>query len=151
MSISGRAEDGRKDLILCCAGFGAASRLVTAIGNGDGTFQAPVESVPATGAFALVDWNGDGLADIVTATPSGTATIALGQKGGMFEVTRTVTAATQVVVARDFTGDQVPDVLLLTAQRRCCPPRAARRIAGNGYCYRAAVFEPQDSSGSGFQ
>lgn len=106
-------QDGKQDLVLCCSGFSAASRLVTALGNGDGTFQPPADSIPALGSFALMDWNNDGLQDVITPTPSGGVAVALGRAGGTFEVVHSRTAQGQALVAGEFTGDQLPDVLLL--------------------------------------
>jgi hypothetical protein len=71
--------DGKPDLAVGGEPIGSFSVL---LGNGDGTFQPPV-NVPAPGSGALVvgDFNGDGKADIAYAN-SGGSTIASGEFNG---------------------------------------------------------------------
>lgn len=67
------------------------------LGNGDGTFQPPIDVLPQFGPFAMADLNHDGLPDIVavveapstltTGTPA--FAIYLGQPNGTFVLTNT--------------------------------------------------------------
>ena len=53
----------------------------------------------------LSDWNGDGRADVITGTPAGMLTVALGQGNGSFAVDRSIPGTATVLVVGDFTGD----------------------------------------------
>jgi hypothetical protein len=54
------------------------------LGNGDGTFQAPVASIPINGTLAAADVNGDGKLDLVLQNGASTAQIYLGNGDGTF-------------------------------------------------------------------
>jgi hypothetical protein len=64
-------RDGKLDLVVSIAGGGANQLLQVFLGNGDGTFQAPVSATALGGAqpvaFALGDLNRDGILDAVAA------------------------------------------------------------------------------------
>ncbi len=109
--------DRRQDLVLCCAGFGVSGRIVIALGNGDGTFQPPRESVPSTPAFTLADMNGDGRPDLIAVSPAPALTVSLGQPNGTFEPSATFPLSSTPIglVAVDMTGDGRPDVLAVNA------------------------------------
>src|SRR5260370_22211288 len=51
--------------------------LVVLLGNGDGTFQAPLSLGPDGTSVAVGDFNGDGRLDLVVAFSSGTASVFL--------------------------------------------------------------------------
>jgi uncharacterized protein (TIGR03437 family) len=116
--VSGAAADlngdGRQDLVLCCAGSGAESRLLIAFGNGNGTFQAPIESIPGIGRFDLRDWSGDGRPDVIALTSEGALNVAYGQPNGTFLITRSTLGATeQTVIVADTNNDGILDAITL--------------------------------------
>jgi len=60
--------DGKLDLIVSAEGSATTGALEILLGNGDGTFLAPVEiQSGGTGPMAVGDLNQDGIADIITA------------------------------------------------------------------------------------
>jgi hypothetical protein len=87
------------------------------LGNGDGTFQAPIETdfngtISANGVLA--DFNGDGVLDLAYTTSTGVQSL-LGQPGGTFVLGPT-SPLTQVglgaVAAGDFNGDGKLDLVV---------------------------------------
>jgi hypothetical protein len=95
--------------------------VIVMLGNGDGSFQAPVRYADPNGPFglAVADVNGDGLPDVVTANSTGgTATVLLGKGDGSFEAPQAYASGTgpfSVAVA-DFNGDGLPDVVTTNVQ-----------------------------------
>jgi hypothetical protein len=94
------------------------------LGNGDGTFQAPVQHQPGgvtVRSFVVGDFNGDGKPDIVTsnnAPPYGapaTLTFLAGSGDGTFRGhTVTIGETATTLVAGDFRGDGKLDLVLET-------------------------------------
>jgi FG-GAP-like repeat len=103
-------KDGKTDLGV--GSIAPSDEFSVLIGNGDGTFRAPVSSpIFAIESVALVDINGDGFLDLVT-PEQGLSSIAvvLGNGKGQFGLPKTVnlsaTANTpHATVAADFNGD----------------------------------------------
>src|ERR1035438_4809239 len=76
--------DGKLDLAVDNPGSpGTVSML---LGNGDGTFQAPVNSAAGPGSHSLVvgDFNGDGKLDLAMGA-NGAVTVLLGNGDGTFQ------------------------------------------------------------------
>jgi hypothetical protein len=84
--------DGKPDLVIasCCESNGNGIVAVL-LGNGDGTFQAPVNYDAGGGAggvgqpLALTDLNGDGKLDIVAVNWGGSVGVLLGNGDGTFK------------------------------------------------------------------
>ena len=95
-------HDGKPDVVL--------SGVWAMLGNGDGTFQNPILSFAEATPMVIADINGDGEADVVAITNSGSVPVLLGNGAGRFMDVRTITLATpsdstSVGVAADFNGD----------------------------------------------
>jgi FG-GAP-like repeat len=70
--------DGKLDLAINIPGYCNGSCTTTLppttyllMGNGDGTFQAPVAAFPGYGPLAAADLNGDGKLDLVSLLATG--------------------------------------------------------------------------------
>jgi hypothetical protein len=98
-------NDGKLDLVVPGAVF---------LGNGDGTFQAPITVATTRGAqsLALGDFSGDGNLDL--AAGEGSLEILLGNGNGTFtrRVTIPVSSGTSTLVIGDFNADGKLDVAI---------------------------------------
>jgi hypothetical protein len=105
-------NDGKPDIVA----VGGANFVMVALGNGDGTFGAPISSLlplgpTHLGLIAIGDFNQDGNEDIAVSSAAGNnVAVAFGNGDGTFSGTITLpTAAGQIIVA-DFNGDGIPDL-----------------------------------------
>jgi hypothetical protein len=99
--------------------------LVTAnrsvlLGNGDGTFQAPLGFRPggAPKSVAVADLDGDSVPDLVTANAiSDDVSVLLGNGDGTFQAALAFAAgdAPQSVAVADLDGDSAPDLVTANA------------------------------------
>src|SRR5262249_62350933 len=88
------------------------------LGNGNGTFQAPIPSTvvgaPDADSVAVGDFNGDGRPDLAVADQLGdTVSLLLGKGDGSFAFPPAVYPAGQspsALAAGDFNGDGLPDL-----------------------------------------
>lgn len=101
--------DGKLDLAV--TDYGADAVLIL-IGNGDGTFQAPITEPVGNAPMALVtgDFNNDGKLDLVASNyGDGTVTLLLGNGDGTFTQASgspyAVGKGPAAMVAADFNGD----------------------------------------------
>jgi hypothetical protein len=116
--------DGKLDLVEVAhpepaGGAGSASGSVF-LGNGDGTFRAPISfavgSWPA--AVAVADFNHDGKMDLAVADAgNNTVTILSGNGNGTFAAQNTLNVSTgpYAVATADFNGDGKPDLVVAGA------------------------------------
>src|SRR5439155_1046926 len=105
--------DGKADLVV--ASLFSSTSVAVLLGNGDGTFQAPLNFVAGSGSrsVAVGDFNGDGKKDLAVANfDSDTVSVLVGNGDGTFRVAGTVLAhfhPSSLAVA-DFNGDHLPDL-----------------------------------------
>jgi hypothetical protein len=107
--------DGKLDIVV---GFNRSGQknLAVLLGNGDGTFQAPVplSSGPAPSGVTLADLNGDGKVDLVVGIPTkNLISVYLGNGDGTFGKTKDYVAkgfSPSNIAAFDFDGDGIPDL-----------------------------------------
>lgn len=105
-------HDGHLDVVLACdQGY-----VATLLGNGDGTFQAPVLSPSPAHAgyyFVLADLNGDGLPDLAFSVSPGGYAISLNTGGGQFGTPKiyNLTATPSEIMAGDVNGDGKQDLV----------------------------------------
>lgn len=116
-------KDGKPDIIV---GAGASQGAITLrLGNGDGTFQAPLTvgrtDYPATTDIAAADLNNDGNLDLVVVAQnnfaggtSGTFQVFFGNGDGTFQAPVSYAGANvpYSVAVGDFNGDGLPDLAI---------------------------------------
>jgi FG-GAP-like repeat/Abnormal spindle-like microcephaly-assoc'd, ASPM-SPD-2-Hydin len=110
---------------------GACPCISVLLGNGKGTFQAPINTKPNIGptAIGIGDFNGDGKLDVasVGADINSEVTILLGNGNGTFQTGTSykVAANPQSVAVADFNGDGKLDLAI-------CSPGGIDIFMGNG-------------------
>jgi FG-GAP-like repeat/Bacterial Ig-like domain (group 3)/Abnormal spindle-like microcephaly-assoc'd, ASPM-SPD-2-Hydin len=117
--------DGRADLAVLSYNGNSISYITVLLGNGDGTFAAPltgqvynqgsVGGDVILGTLAAADFNGDGKLDLAVVgdyVSSGGVTILLGNGDGTFTAAGPnvdLTADFALIATGDFNGDGIPD------------------------------------------
>jgi hypothetical protein len=104
--------DGKLDLVLSVGGA-STTGMYLMLGNGDGTFQAPVDIGPSVaGQCVTGDFNGDGKLDLAVEDFS-QIYILLGNGDGTFQpaiLAATLDASEGSIAVGDFNGDGIPDL-----------------------------------------
>ncbi|MGO4883147.1 MAG: FG-GAP repeat domain-containing protein [Bryobacteraceae bacterium] len=109
--------DGKLDLAVTDfdqPGTGPYNAMSILLGNGDGTFQKPATIYvpgPNPDYVAAVDFNNDGLADLVVSTGKGVA-LLLGKGDGSFETPVSLTGIEGDFALGDFNGDGQLDLAM---------------------------------------
>jgi hypothetical protein len=97
----------------------SSNNIAIYLGNGDGSFQAPMSftGIDRPGCLIAADVNGDGKADLVmssyTILPNGTGGVMLGNGNGTFQAPRTfaLDGPNVGLDVADVNGDGKPDVV----------------------------------------
>jgi FG-GAP-like repeat len=106
-------HDGFLDIAVANRAIGTPGQVNILLGNGDGTFKAPVPYGPFNDAFsiALGDFNGDGNLDIAVGDVS-TGSLLLGKSNGTFKHAISIGANAPVAFAvADYNGDGKLDLV----------------------------------------
>jgi len=116
--------DGKPDIVVANCGIANSETadcsetqvLSVLFGNGDGTFQAPINTTwngPSAGAEALADVNGDGIPDALLGNQNG-ITVFLGNGDGTFQpgvAYETGGNGAGAVLLADLNGDGILDLM----------------------------------------
>jgi hypothetical protein len=132
--------DGKPDIIACNSN-GSNSTVNVLLGNGNGTFQAPVSY--ASGGYGgggapgmvVADVNGDGQLDIVLASSSSnTASVLFNQGNGTFGAPTNLAAGSGgfSVTVGDVNGDGIPDIVTTNAGTNTNPGSTVNVMLGTG-------------------
>jgi hypothetical protein len=123
--------------------------IIVLLGNGDGTFQAPLRYDFGAGPLSVViaDFNGDDIPDLAVANANtNQVTIALGNGDGTFQPARNMAAGTlpRSLVVGDFKGNGILDLAVADAGDEVSGAGSAVAIfMGNGDgTFQAAQFYP---------
>jgi hypothetical protein len=119
-------QDGKLDIVTTYFVSSSNSGISILFGNGDGTFQAPVNSQNSffDQQLTVGDFNGDGVLDLA----GGSAIVALGNGDGTFQspITSSGTSGLQNVSAADVNGDGKLDLVVSSS----ADPRPLEFFAG---------------------
>jgi uncharacterized protein (TIGR03437 family) len=134
--------DGKPDLAVVASGaLSAAGAVSILLGNGNGTFQAPLTTASGNGpvSLAVADFNADGVADLAVANQSSNdISLLLGIGNGTFRPALNIAAGScagcrpRFIVAADFNGDGRPD-LAVAASGAAFARGEVLVLLGNGH------------------
>ncbi len=109
--------DGIPDLVALTSGLYGGDSINVLLGNGNGTFQSPIVTLPGYDPFAVAvaDINGDGKPDLVITNDFGKGLeVMLGNGNGTFQRQQTVAVPGWYfgpVTLADVNGDGKPDIV----------------------------------------
>jgi hypothetical protein len=117
-------NDGIPDLIMGNNGGSSGAAVTVFLGNGDGTFKAPLDSGLGSSAFDMTvgDFNGDGFLDVAVGGyvngSQGVLEILLGNGDGTFRAGQTINLPDipRSITVGDFNGDGKLDIALAIDQ-----------------------------------
>jgi hypothetical protein len=118
--------------------LGNGTDVFVLLGNGDGSFQAPVEyRVGSSIQVAVGDFNGDGNPDVVSANASGGVSLLLGKGDGTFGFPTTTTIGGAGIVLSsfavgDFNNDGKLDLALAAFLNPATSVMTVTVLLGNG-------------------
>jgi uncharacterized protein (TIGR03437 family) len=148
-------QDGHLDIAVLSAPSTPGGSAVIFLGKGDGTF-GPGASFPV-GAYPLYlvagDFNGDGKPDLaasvlaVQTNAPGTVAVLIGKGDGTFAapVSYTVGQGPSTIVTADFTGDGIPDIVVLDAEKGIANKVWVLPGKGDG-TFRAPIATPSQTT-----
>jgi hypothetical protein len=123
-------HDGKLDLTVASQG---ATQVSVLLGNGDGTFQAPVNyNVPVAPDYvAVADLRNIGIQDLVVTNFNDSVSVLLGNGDGTFQaaVNYATPPAPTFVAVGDFNGDHILDIATLEVDGTC---HCVSVLLGNG-------------------
>jgi FG-GAP-like repeat/FG-GAP repeat len=139
--------DGKTDLIFSAQNSDNTVVVEVLLGNGDGTFGAPITTTLGSGqaggpapAFQVADFNGDGFSDIATIL-NGELAIVIGVGDGNFQSPVSYQTAATFGVG-DFNGDGKADAVV-------CGTVGPAVLLGNGDgTFKPAIFPPPSIFGT---
>jgi hypothetical protein len=149
IAVADMNGDGNLDVLLTTA-MDIYTGLYILLGNGDGTFQAPISSYVgcagfglAPGPMAIGDFNADGIPDVAVACGGfdtvDNLAILLGNgdgtlKGGGRPASDSIAQPASSIVAGDFNGDGKLDLALtfVSNDDACCGVSSYYVFLGNG-------------------
>ena len=102
-------HDGKLDIAAT-----AGSSLSILLGNGDGTFRAPINYPGVFYSIAVADFNNDGNLDIVVAPDADSISVFLGNGDGTFQppISSPTTYGAGFIAVGDFNGDHKMDLVI---------------------------------------
>jgi hypothetical protein len=132
--------DGERDLAVVRSG-GGNDAVSVLLGNGDGTFQAPL-TYASSGPVSVVtgDFSGDGVPDLALANlKDNTASVMLGNGDGTLQAARTFGPGGASVAVGDFNGDGVPDVAVADQSNTVPPGSVSVRLGNRDGTFQAGL------------
>jgi uncharacterized protein (DUF2141 family) len=145
-------SDGKLDLVVGSNGAtGGISSVSVLLGNGDGTFEPPLQYTAGPGVFsvAVADFNGDGKLDLAVVTVGTGLSVLLGNGNGTFQPPVSYPAGPVPVslTVGDFNADGKLDLAVANIPSGNTGPSVVSVLVGNG----DGTFQPsvEYPSGSG--